>query len=173
MLITLACPQHFTGTKQDVYYNKRQKLGMRHVSWYPDILRVWGVMWCACPEKTSPGVPLNYFLASADLLLSHSNDITWTVPNILKPGHGVYCVFGLPKLWVFFSMLFRITNIGSFTTAQARVTFILLTDPRSSSWRVLTLLYWYHHLVPLIAFITFPSTSSDSPGSQLSMRRAE
>lgn len=38
MLITLAWPQHFTETRQDVYCNKRQKLRTRHVSWFPYIL---------------------------------------------------------------------------------------------------------------------------------------
>ena len=150
MLITLACPQHFTGTRQDVYCNKRQKLGTRHVSWviplYPVILRVWGVIWHTCPQRLLPRYlwPNMLYdpLAPAELL-SHSSVSrhAWTAPNILTPGHGVYwACLDCPSCEWSFPWLLGITTMGSLATARVRIAFILLTDPRSSSWRVLAFL---------------------------------
>lgn len=179
MLITLACPQHFTGTRQDVYCNKRQKLGTRHVSWviplYPDVLRVWGVIWHACPQRLLLiFLWLSTFhdpLASAELF-SHSSVSrrTWTAPKILIPGHGVYwACLDCPSCKRSFPWLLGITTMAKLATARVRIAFILFTDPRSSSWRVLALLLQCHHSVPLIIFITFFHTCSDSPGSSLSI----
>jgi len=86
---------------------------------------------------------LNDPLASAELLLSH-RDVhrhTWTVANILTEGHGMYWVcLDCPSCEWSFPWLLGITTMGSLATAQVRIAFILLIDPRSSSWRVLALL---------------------------------